>query len=111
MNLYVYLLIFELYLLMPLLAEVCPTPLGMKLEDEKSGRDQQTLRCFCAGTTCTDVSAMGSHSGLFGDSSLPLAVWLSELRHVRPVTCLDKCLGFLRCFVGSDSQKSDLFVK
>ena len=101
MNLYVYLLIFELYLLMPLLAEVCPTPLGMKLEDEKSGRDQQTLRCFCAGTTCTDVSAMGSHSGLFGDSSLPLSCMAVRIATRSPSDMFGQMFGFRKvvCWV------------
>lgn len=44
----------------------------------------ETLRVYAAGTSCTDVSAMGSGKGLFGATSKPLAVWMAELLHVQP---------------------------
>ena len=48
------------------------------------GLGAETLRVYAAGTSCTDVSAMGSGKGLFGATSKPLAVWMAELLHVQP---------------------------
>lgn len=58
----------------------CPTPFGMR---DSEGRDR-TLRVFGAGTTCTDVSAFGSLAGLLGASSLPLAVWVAQIKVALP---------------------------
>lgn len=62
----------------------CPTPFGMKQQSSP-----KSLSLMAAGTSCTDVSAMGAGNGLFGSSSRPLAIWMSQVKHCRPVLCLD----------------------
>ena len=61
----------------------CLTPLGMKILDDALGT--KVLRAYGAGTSCVDVSCMGSQLGLFGPSCRSLAIWLSEIRVVQPV--------------------------
>jgi len=54
------------------------------MNDMRAGR--KVMRMYGAGTVCVDVSSMGNGDGLMGSSSLPLAIWVSELRHVMPAT-------------------------
>ena len=70
--------------------EACPTPFGMMMDDVNTYRPLQprVLRIYGAGTSCVDVSAMGSQKGLLGASCRSLAIWMSELIHTRPVTCI-----------------------
>ena len=49
---------------------------------------ERVLRVYGAGTICTDVSAMGLQEKLMGQSSLPLAIWMSEILRTLPVTRL-----------------------
>ena len=72
----------------------CPTPYGMMLTEPD---DARILKFFAAGTSCVDVSAMGTGRGLLGPSSRPLAIWCSEVKHVRPVSwqILSPCLSRL----------------
>lgn len=58
------------------------------MSEDDLASDEKTLRIFAAGTSCTDVSAMGTQSGLLGPSSRPLAIFLAEVRHVLPVPWL-----------------------
>ena len=60
----------------------CLTPLGWNIQDEDD--DADTIRFYGAGTSCVDVSSMGSQRGLLGGSSRPLAIWMSEIIHVKP---------------------------
>lgn len=70
--------------------EDCLTPFGMMMEDLNKYHPLQprVLRAFGAGTSCVDVSSMGSQKGLLGDSCRSLSIWMSELLHCRPVTCI-----------------------
>lgn len=62
--------------------KVCKTPYGMMKDDQKMGK--RVLRIFGAGTTCVDWSSMGAREELFGQSCIPFACWLSEIKAVRP---------------------------
>ena len=70
--------------------EDCPTPFGQMLLDG----DKRVLRFYAGGTSCTDVSSMGTQTGLFGPSSRPLAIFLSEIRHTLPVLWQMYCVCF-----------------
>ena len=63
-----------------------PTPIEILDHDIASGK--RVLRMYAAGTSCTDVSSMGTQTGLLGPSSRPLAIFLSEIRHVLPAASL-----------------------
>ena len=64
------------------------------------------LRVSGAGTTCTDVSAFGKGSGLLGNSSKPLSIFMSELKHSKPVSQIISIALHALCFLFStDSQR------
>ena len=51
------------------------------------------IRIFGAGTSCVDVSTIGCQLGLLGGSSRPLAIWLSEIKLVKPDIVFHECTG------------------
>ena len=55
----------------------------MKMQTDEHGL--RVMHVMAAGTVCRDVSSMGAQNGLFGPSCRPLAVWMAQLRHMKPV--------------------------
>lgn len=71
--------------------------MGMLRESASSHQTANELIVFSAGTVCRDVSAIGNHAGLMGASCRPLAIFLSEIRHVKPHWVFHECTSrFLR---------------
>ena len=70
--------------------EACPTPFGLMMNDINAYHPLQprVLRIHGAGTSCVDVSSMGAQKGLLGGSCRSLAIWMSEIMHCQPVTCM-----------------------
>ena len=62
--------------------------MGMKKADDEAGNN--VMHVFAAGTSCVDVSTMGSQLGLMGKSSRALAVWMAQIKHVGPVSKLQR---------------------
>lgn len=59
--------------------------------------DSKVLSIMAGGTVCTDVSQMGLHAGLLGDSCRSLAIFLSEILHVKPKLVFHECTSrFMR---------------
>lgn len=69
---------------------------------------QKDLVIMAGGTVCKDVSAIGAHAGLMGRSCRPLAVFLAEIRHLRPQIVLHECTSrFMRHIF--DDHLADLY--
>ena len=77
----------------------CLTPIGEKRASEHTNPSARILRLVAGGTSCIDVSAMGTQSGLLGPSCRPLAIFCSELRFLQPVSWNLVCVLFGSCSV------------
>ncbi len=64
----------------------CLTPIGEKRALDRTNPSKRILRLAAGGTSCIDVSSMGTQSGLLGPSCRPLAIFCSELKFLRPVS-------------------------
>ncbi len=62
---------------------LCLTPVGLAAGRSQTEQAAAAVTVASAGSTCTDVSAIGQMSGLLGKSTEPLCIWLSERRRLR----------------------------
>ena len=91
-------------------AKGCLKPVGMWRTEEKDYREK-TFVVYGAGTSCVDVSAIGSRRGLLGDSSKPLAIWLSEILITKPDAIVHECTGrFMRSLFGKYLPDYDAYT-